>query len=169
MLVARSVAEAHLYLDLRGASRSDRPSRLELRGDDLVTVYEADCEGVRRRFEFLIPNPEARSGTYGDGEPSTVIGPGEFLAWSDHVARTVPADPAGLGTADRAEARRRLEVAADCVEEVVKFIPADADTVPADAFRSAFDQSVRELEPGRFSRDRLTAIAQTYRRLAAGF
>ena len=169
MLVARSVAEAHLYLDLRGADRAGRTARLEARGDDLVSVYEADCGGVRKRFEFSIPVPEARDGTYGDAEPSSILGPGELVGWSDHVARTVPADAAGLPPADRAESRRRLRIAADCVEEAVKFIPADADSVPSEAFRSEYDRAVLAAEPGRFTRARLAAIAATYRRMADGY
>lgn len=169
MLVARSVAEAHLYLDLRGAERSGRTARLEERGDDLISVYEADCAGVRKQFEFEIPTPDARSGGYGDEEPSRLIGPGEFMGWSDHVANTVPSASAGLTAADRAEALRRLRVAAECVDEVLKFIEAGSDRVPDDAFRSAYDQAVRDGEPGRFKRARLTAIAESYRRTAAEY
>ena len=169
MLVARSVAEAHLYLDLRGADRAGRTVRLEARGNDLVSVYEADCGGVRKRFEFSIPVPETADGTYGAAEPSTILGPGELLSWSDHVARTVPPDARGLSAADRAESRKRLLVAADCAKEAAKFIPTGAEAVPVDAFRSEYDRAVLAAEPGRFTRARLVAIAASYMRMADGF
>jgi hypothetical protein len=166
LLVARSVAEAHLYLDIRGCSRADRKSRLVARGDDLVTVYECTCGGEPHQFEFSIPQPEARTGRYGDEAPSTLLGPGELLAWSDRVAQTVPAQPDGLSAEQRDEARRRLEIAAECVLEVLKFVPAGAERVPEEAFRSEADRAMLSLEPGRFSRARLEAIAGAYRQLA---
>jgi hypothetical protein len=138
MLVARSVAEAHLYLDLRGAPRVGRTSSLEMRGDELVSVYEADLPDGRARLEFSIPKPEADSGGYGDDEPSTLISAEEFLAWSERVGSSVAIDPADIPRADRAEARRRLLVAARCLDEAGKFPGVDRHRIAAraDAYRA---------------------------------
>jgi hypothetical protein len=169
LLVARSVAEAHLYLDIRGCSRADRKSRLVARGDELVTIYECTCGDQPHKFEFSIPEPEARTGLYGDEAPSSLLGPGELLAWSDRVAQTVPAQPGALSPEQRDEARRRLETAAECVLEVLKFVPPGEERVPAAAFRSEADRAMQSLEPGRFSRLRLEAVREAYRQLAQRF
>jgi hypothetical protein len=169
MLRARTVAEAHLYMDLRGAEPGPRGHRLEARGDALVSVYQARCEGTPQRFEFVIDEPEARHGLYGDEVASSIVGPGEFLAWSDLLSRAVPAEVDGLDRASRAEARRRMALAVACVEEILKFVPAGGDQVPEAAFRSDLDLAVRAAEPGRFRRERLEAVLTAWRRLMDGW
>lgn len=166
-LNARSVAEAHLYLDLRGCSRADRTSRLVADGDELLTIYGCSCGGERREFVFSIPTPEARTGRYGDEEPSSIIGPGELLAWSEHLALTVPADPAGLSREQRQEGQSRMQIAAECLAEILKFIPPGASKVPEASFRSEADRTMYRSEPRRFERERLEAVAASYRAIAA--
>lgn len=167
LLVARCVAEAHLYLDIHGCTRSDRTSRFETRGDDLVTIYECICGGEPHRFVFFIPVPEAKNGHYGDENPSSILGPGELLAWSDRVAMTVPSATDSLTPTQRQEARRRLEIAAECVVEVLKFLPQGESMVPQTAFQSEADRAMQRTEPNRFARARLEALVGTYRGLAS--
>lgn len=166
VLLARSVEEAHLYMDIRGAEPGARGHALIARGDDLVSTYTCVCHGAVRRFEFLIPTPTARVGMFGDEAPSVIIGPGEFLKVADGMSRSVPANVSGLTTAQVAEARRRVRIAAACLDEIVKFIPEGASSVPAAAFVSETDQEMFAAEPGRFGKSRLQAVAGVYREMA---
>lgn len=169
MLFARSVAEAHLFMDLRGAEPGPRNHSLIARGDDLVATYRANVDGVEQRFEFDIPDPMPRGGMFGGPEPSRIIGPAEFLAHADAIASTVPGSPAGLSPAQKNEAARRLNVALACLDEVMKFIPPGQDSVPEGAFVSDADRALRAKEPGRYSRVRLLAVAGAYRGLVQQF
>jgi hypothetical protein len=67
---------------------------------------------------------------------------------------------------DRA-ARLALATALAAVDEVLKFIPPDADAVPPEAFRTYPGQTVFGREPGRFRRARLLAVREAYRDLLA--
>ena len=145
LLTARSVEEAHLYMDLRGGDRQGREHALVSRDGALVSTYRCLCGGAPREFHFDIPNPTA-SGLYGGDAPSTLIDPGEFLDRADAFAR-----------------QNRLPEAAACLDEVLKFIPAGADAVPASAFRSETGRALYDHESGRFTRSRLVAVAETYR------
>lgn len=142
-LAARTIAEAHLYLDLRGAERAGRTSSLGQRDDALVTTYVARCNGVRTEFSFVVSVPEARSGGFGDEEPSTIIGAEEFLAWSDRLAKTVPDDLGAVPVEARREVRRRLATAADCVVEAAKFMPPGAERTRLEA-RARVYRTMRE-------------------------
>jgi hypothetical protein len=169
LLTARSVEEAHLYMDLRGAEPGMRGHRLVARGADLIAVYTAACHGEMRTFEFDVPKPVAARGLFGDEAPSTIIGPGEFLSVADRMSKSVPAVAEGLAPAQIEEARRRLRVAAACLDEIVKFVPAGHDRVPPSAFTSETDQEVYEREPGRFSKARLEAVAAAYRQMLSRY
>jgi hypothetical protein len=169
VLVARSVAEAHLYLDLEGCDRAARRHRLVAQGDGLASVYECTCGGQPRTFTFRIDAPEPAEGLYGDAQPSSLIGPGAWLEHADRLARSVPASPDGLSDADRAAARLRVTEAAECVAEVLKFVPAGAEGVPEGAFRTDAERAVLQREPGRFRAQRLEAVLHAYRKLTARF
>jgi hypothetical protein len=169
MMFARSVAEAHLFMDLRGAEPGPRNHALIARGDDLVATYRPKIDGVEHRFEFDIPEPMPKGGMFGGPEPSKIIGPAEFLAHADAVASTVPGSADRLSPAQRNEASRRLGVALACLDEVMKFIPPGQDAVPESAFVSDRDRELRAKEPGRYSRVRLLAVAGAYRNLVQQF
>jgi hypothetical protein len=169
MLTARSVEEAHLYMDLRGAEPGTRGHALVARGDELVSTYRCACHGEIRSFEFLVPKPFAQKGLYGDEAPSSIVGPGEFLAWADRMSKSVPANAGNLDKPRVEEARRRLRVAAECMEEVAKFVPPGHDRVPESSFQSETDQEMLATEPGRFQKDRLLAVAAAYRQLLARY
>ncbi|WJK33638.1 hypothetical protein [Solwaraspora sp. WMMA2065] len=156
---------------------------------DLATRYQGSCAGcgTAREFLFRLPAepvhpPAGAAFSYGGPEPSQLIDPGEWIAVADRYAALVPADfatagpaapgPAAAGpaaadpvTLDPAQRRRAaaaLSRAVAALDEAMKFIPADADEVPADTITSDTGRRMRRREPGRFRRDRLTALRDTY-------
>src|SRR5205807_3810576 len=112
--------------------------------------------GRARQFDFALP-PALPAGGFGGPDPSTIIDPGELLLVSDAAARRVPAEPARLGDEERSAGRRQLERAIAALEEVLKFVPADASSVPTSAFTSDVGAQLSDREPGRFTRACLQA------------
>jgi hypothetical protein len=177
--LARTNAEAHLYMDLHpcacGEIRFPRTSSVvSTSNGELASRYAGVCpqDGAEREFVFGLPErmmPPSADGavTYGGPEPSQLIDPGEWLAVADAYARSVPADTATLAADGLATARSMLAHAAAAVDEVLKFIPADADRVPGDAFVTDRGRAAYTREPGRFRRPRLEAVRDTYRNIAA--
>jgi hypothetical protein len=171
MLVARSAPECRLYIDLHPCScgQASLDVRHSLRtGPDgsLVAHYEGICTrcGELRVFDFALdpatpPTPPA----YGGGQPSRIICPGQFALVADAAARSADLQPVGLTATGRARGRARLAQALAAQEEIVKFIPAGADAVPAQAFFSAEGAALYAREPGRFRQLRLEAVAEAYR------
>lgn len=133
----------------------------------LAALFEGPCPrcGTPRRFEFLAPDrPSFPGDAFGGPEPSSLLDAGEWLAASDAAASRVPAAPPADAGA-RAAAQRTLTRAVRALEEVLKFAPAGAREVPADARQSPTGQRLAAAEPGRFSRARLEARLGAYRDL----
>jgi hypothetical protein len=175
---ARSSAEARLYVDLHpcacGEARFDPQVAVVVLADgDLATRYNGSCPGCGTAREFLIrlpaePAPATRF-SYGGPEPSQLIDPGQWLTVADRYADLVPAtDPAALDPAQRRRATAALTRAIAALDEVLKFIPANANEVPADSFTSDTGRRLHRREPGRFRRDRLAALHDTYTTLLHG-
>jgi hypothetical protein len=167
-LPCRSVAEAHLFLDIIGCDPRQRDHRLEDWDDKLVSVYVCMLEGEPRTFWFESPENPLIEGFGGD-EPSQIIDPGQFLLHADRLSKSVPAGPSDLDPSVHEVAARRLDEAADCIDEVIKFIPEGEHQVPEEAFFSPLGKVAYYQEPGRFRRARLEAVAQTYRDIALRF
>ena len=178
LLLARTSREAHLHMDLHPCRCGDarRPADsavLELDGA-LASRYSGSCPscGTHREFLFRLPDDvvTAPPGVvrFGDGTPSELLDPGEWLWVADRYATAAPADPARLDPNGARAARRALAYAAAAMAEVLAFVPAGADAVPAGAFRSERGRAVYGAEPGRFSRARLEVVRDTYRDLLAG-
>jgi hypothetical protein len=55
-----------------------------------------------------------------------------------------------------------LSIAVAAMNEILKFIPAGAETVPDEAFWSERGRRVRDQEPGRFDRERLLVVRDSY-------
>jgi hypothetical protein len=141
-------------------------------GERLISVYSGECErcGRPRVFEFaLVPEPSPPPPALGGSAPSQIIDPGEFLRTSQLFAETVPADPTAVSDDEFHGSYDALAFAIASVEEVLKFIPASADAVPADAFRSETGRQVYQQAPERFTRASLTATRDAYRRLLADY
>jgi hypothetical protein len=177
--LARTNAEAHLYMDLHpcgcGEIEFPRTSSVVTTPDgDLASRYTGTCprDGTEREFMFRLPETflsPPRDGVvrYGGPDPSELIDPGEWLSVADAYARSVPADTAALAADGLITARRMLTHAAAAVDEVLKFIPPDAESVPAEAFVTDRGRAAYAKEPGRFRRPRLLAVRDTYRNIAA--
>lgn len=178
--VARTSAEAYLYMELHpcescGESAFEPENAVVAAEDDLASRYTGDCPGcgTRREFMFRLPDEILQSDPehprFGDDRPSELLDPGEWLWLADLIAQNTPAEPDGLNDEERWQARVDLRSAAEAVGEVLKFIPAGADQVPVEAFRTERGRDVYEAQPGRFRRERLEVVAQTYRELAEQF
>jgi hypothetical protein len=177
--LARTNAEAHLYMDLHpcacGEIRFPRASSVITTPEgDLVSRYSGVCpqDGAEREFTFRLPErimapPPDGMVAYGGPEPSELVDPGEWLSVADAYARSVPADTAALAADGLATARSMLLHAAAAVDEVLKFIPAGTDRVPEEAFVTDRGRAAHAKEPGRFRRPRLEAVRDTYRSIAA--
>jgi hypothetical protein len=177
--IARTNDEAHLYIDLHpcecGEVQFPRSSSvIETDDGDLASHYTGTCprDGAQRQFTFRLPRqilmpPGDGSVRYGGPEPSELIDPGEWLSVADAYARNVPADPATLAADGQSTARSMVNRAVAAIDEVLKFIPADADRVPAEAFVTERGRAAYAKEPGRFRRPRLEAVRNTYASIAA--
>ncbi|SHN75417.1 hypothetical protein SAMN05443668_107292 [Cryptosporangium aurantiacum] len=163
-------------MDLRpcecGESTFDRDTAIiDLGGDALGSRYEGHCPGcgARREFVFRLPAqvilPPAGQVVYGDGTPSELLDPGEWLWVADRFAGSVPAETSGLDEDVRREARVRLAAAAAAMDEALAWVPPGADAIPADAVRSELGLAVYEDEPDRFALDRLEIVRDAYREL----
>lgn len=170
MLTARSIEEAHIYLDLHvceacGEPRFEPQHWLEDRDGQFVAVYEGACPacGAPRRTEFALPEEQVPPPAIGDERPSVIIDPGEFFWISDRAASKVPGDVSRLSDRELIEARVRMQSAVAALEEVIKFLPPDAERVPAAAFVSEAGVALNTAQPNRFERDALENRLSSYR------
>ncbi|MBI4955006.1 MAG: hypothetical protein HY908_23485 [Myxococcales bacterium] len=170
VLAARCLAEAHLYLDLRGAPR-ERTEELVATPDGPVTVLTARGAGADppARFAFRVAEPAGRLGTGGVRGPSAILGPAELLVWADILSKRAPGSGDGLSAREREAARDDVLTAAACLEEILKFVPPGQQAVPASAFGGEAARRVYEKEPGRFNGARLEVVAETYRRIGSSY
>jgi hypothetical protein len=164
--LARTPAEAHLYMDLHlcsacGGRGFVGDSAVALVEGELCSRYSGYCTrcGVERDYTFRLPAEPwlglERDVVFGGSEPSELLDAGEWLLVAD------------LAVGRRDAADEDLALAASALDEVLKFVPPGAEAVPADAIRTEDGRAVYEREPGRFRRDRLEAVAATYRRIVA--
>jgi hypothetical protein len=165
VLVARAMAECHLYMDLHPCERCgepDFPWTVHEAGDrdgQRTSSYEGDCPscGTRRRFEFIVLDPNVPPPALGGPEPSTIIDPGEFYQAAVRAAHAAELGP----NAPEDEIGDAYDAAADAaaaVEEVLKFLPPGAPAVPEGAFTSERGRAVRAADPSRFERDALEGL-----------
>ena len=169
--LARTNAEAHLFMDLRpcacGERRFERKSAVVTLDGDLASRYTGACArcGTERRFEFRIPQeilqPPPTGVLFGGAEPSELLDPGEWLSVADDHARRVPVNAKLDGDALRA-ARHDLATAVAALDEIRKFAPPGAVEVPMSAFFTPLGRAIWDKEPGRFRLARLAAVRQAY-------
>lgn len=168
--LARTNAEAHLFMDLRpcacGERRFERRSAVVKIDGDLASRYTGACArcGATRTFEFRIPEeilqPPADAVLFGGDRPSELLDPGEWLSVADDCARSVPAGLKLDGDALRA-ARHALHTAIAALDEVCK-LAGGAPEVPPAAFSTPLGRAIWDKEPGRFRLVRLAAVRQAY-------
>ena len=166
--LARTNDEAQLYMDLHpcercGSVHTQWKTGLALVDGVSARVYYGTCDkcGDERRFEFRLPEIEDIRVTgklidFGGPERSELLDPGEWLWVADLTASRVP-------VGRPAAARHALSVAVGAMEEILKFVPEGAARVPVEAFRTTKGLDVYAAEPGRFERERLEIVRDTYR------
>ncbi|MFL1376279.1 MULTISPECIES: hypothetical protein [unclassified Nocardiopsis] len=162
MLEARSIAEAHLYLELHVCETCNLrwaglQHGLRIVDGRPVAVYSGSCPscGVQRQWEFLMPREPLPPGPLGGGEPSTIIDPGEFHAASDmyfNLARDAVEEAV---PGDYEKVVILLQRAIYALYEVPKFIPPAEDRVPSDLIVSEIGRASYMRNPDRFIRDRI--------------
>ena len=128
LLPCRSVAEAHLYMDMEGCEALPRQQRLEQWGNLLVSVYECRRRGAPCTYTFVAPDdPLAREG-YGGAEPSQLIRPARFVEWARHMLSVSP-NPV-RDESERRLARSALTTARNCCIEARKFVAEGGFATP---------------------------------------
>lgn len=175
--LARTNAEEHLFMQLEpclscGATGFDAPGGVILVDGVLASRFTGSCTacGQPREFVFRLPEqilvPEPDQVRFGpDGEASELIDAGEWLLVAEQSARGVPASVDGLDEAGRAAARTALATVLAAMDEVLKFIPDDADAVPEQACWTTRGRLRYATEPGRFRRVRLVVRRAAYQDL----
>lgn len=171
VLNARSVAEAHLYMDMLGCPPGRRNHRLVDIGGHLVSQYSCptDYSSEEQTFRFLVASNDLDLEGFGTEKPSTILDPAAFLRHADVLARSVPGSPKGLTAQQTKAGVYRLTRAAECVDEVMKFIHTTSDELHDSAFITKESKRYWSIDPRRFHRLRLQAVANTYRKIAATF
>ncbi|GAA4640707.1 hypothetical protein GCM10023196_107310 [Actinoallomurus vinaceus] len=169
--VARTRDEAYLYLDLHpcedcGSVDTAWDSALVDVGGELANRYAGTCASCGRPREYLFGLPERETvpvgfPTFGGPEPSQLVDAGQWLWVADLSAE-------GAAAEDPEEARGTLAIAIAAVEEILKFMGAEAERVPERAFWSEIGRRVRDQDPARFTRARLVELREDLSRRAAG-
>lgn len=161
---ARTRDEAYVYLDLTpcpacGSAETEWRHALAQVDGVLVAAYDGSCQGcsAEREYLFELPEREHAGGipNFGGPEPSALLDPGQWLELADQLMAVVPAN-------DSEAAEEVAAFASAAVAEVLKFVPAGADAVPAARFWSAVGRRAYDSQPGRFRRDRLQVVLDTY-------
>jgi hypothetical protein len=165
--LARTDQEAEIYIEMtpchrcggQGFSGTSAVIFLGEDGDDdLGTRWTGTCTrcGVAREFVFRLPAEVEVGGTapwdFGTGGPSELLDPGQWMTVADLASRPDPEPDPPLALA--------------ALDEVAKFIPAGADEVPTEAFRTDEGREAYRQNPGRFTRRWLEAATEALRREA---
>ncbi|MGH3933348.1 MAG: hypothetical protein ACRDTF_25605, partial [Pseudonocardiaceae bacterium] len=139
--LARTSMEARLYLDLHPcgcgeATALDDGAILTTSGGLTSRVW-GTCPGCGKYREFVFRTPDPVTVptvgivTFGDGTPSELLDPGEWLWVADQYAGEPGGDTSGLDPRARRAARQRAATAVAAVDEVLAFLPGTAKKVPA--------------------------------------
>jgi len=150
-----------------GEGNFERSSSVIEVDGDLASRYAGVCSGCGqvREFTFAIPEdvrlPPPGSVVFGYGGQSELLDAGEWLFVADRYARATPAkyEP---GTEASRQARQQVATAAAAMAEVLAFVPEGEDAVPYESLRTDRGREVFDAQPGRFYRDRLKVIQDTY-------
>jgi hypothetical protein len=169
MISARSVAEAYLFVDLQtcacgqAVAQTHEMAQDTSAGGALRLTGRCSACGQQLTYEFALDDTAPLTG-FGRKGPSTLIDPGGFLWAGDRAAAEVPVDVRDLTAQERSAARAQLEYAIDTCEEILAFVPDDADAVPQAAFTTELGRAPQVAEPQRFTRRGLTDRIASYRK-----
>ncbi|MEV4475598.1 hypothetical protein [Nonomuraea sp. NPDC049504] len=168
-VMARSLVEAHVYLDLTVSGGSAGAEVIEVPDGWLVRAG-----GVEVPVSYAGEHAarEART-TFGTGR-SELLDAGQWvLIGGTYASRALegglfhaacPADPQRVRAVET-----DWTYAADAVAEALKFLPEGAAALPSEAFWTEMGRSAREAEPGRFTRAKLESDLAFYRQSLADF
>ena len=172
--VARTRDEAQIFLDLHGcdecgATEIAWQSALAEVDGEVTRRYYGTCGecGRDREAHFallarpLAPEPGATV-MFGGAEPSVLLDPGDWLLVADICGQAAGVDADAQAAERLAERRESLAIAVAAMDEALKFVPAGAADVPADAFFTERGRTVYRRGPGRFSARRLRVVRDTY-------
>lgn len=179
---ARTYGEAHAYMDLRPCvcgSVSFPRGQLAVTvndDDDGVTVrFAGPCDDCDRPREFafrLPPRPGVPAESpylfgYPDDGPSELLDAGEWFGVAEGYAAVADLAVADVAAADGAEdVVKLLTCAASAVDEVLRFLPAGAEALPAAALWTVAGGERYARDPDRFRRESLEQWrAERWRRL----
>lgn len=180
---ARTYDEAYLFMTLRPCvcgeiELADRSSAAVSLGGEDGERFTGHCVGCgrHRRFTFRMAPAEPTEidfeVRFGRGdEPSRLLDAGEWLGLAElygQVATERLAEGAPVGD-DVASVHHLLVSAAEAVDEVLKFVPADADEVPEGALWSQGGRQAYEAVPERFTRAALVDARREARRRVEEF
>ena len=132
----------------------------------LVTRYTGQCDTCRtvRDFRFRVDDEWSdEEPRFGKDDPSELIDAGQWLRAADQILADTPSNILGVSEAEWAERHYMFTAAAECVGEVVKFIPDGADAVPPQAFWTDSGREMRDRVTDRFERDKLEQLATKLR------
>ncbi|WP_305789918.1 hypothetical protein [Symbioplanes lichenis] len=154
--LARTSAEAHLYLELHGCDCGEQTFEPEsavvvLEDGELGQRYTYACPrcGKQHEVTFRLPPEPAPPGpvfTYGGPEPSELLDAAEWLAVADAYASQAPADVDALAPGDARRARALLTRAAAAVDEALKFEESDRLRAVRDTYAKLAAQSSNIIE-----------------------
>ncbi|UBU18567.1 hypothetical protein [Nonomuraea gerenzanensis] len=167
---ARSLVEAHVYLDLAVSGGSAQASVTETPDGWLVRAG-----GLEVPVPYEAEQAARRTGTtFGTGV-SELLDPGQWtLIGATYASRAL--EGALFFTADPSPDPGRFQAvvadwsyAADALAEALKFLPDGAEALPPETFWTELGRSARDAEPERFTRAKLESDLAFYRQSLADF
>lgn len=168
MLTARTLAEAHVYASVMAAA--DAPDAAAASAaEDLAEGADTWTLSVRG-YEIEVPYASEQAARqvgarFGLGV-SQLVDAGQWLLVATTYARRALDLDLAYDNGPESE-RRSIELnwmfAADALTEGVKFLPENADAIPADVLWSELGRQTYQQQPALFGRDKLVDDLEYYR------
>ena len=162
---AHSVAEAYLYLLVQscptckhGSLEPDPPVLAEETPLVQMTAACRNCS-MCEEYHFQVDGPVSSVDPLSDtgpinssGQKSEIIDVVQWISLANLLVET------GESTPDKTEQRWRKYRAAQCLEEALRFFPADSEVPVETAFFSEKSRETFRNHPQRFTRERVLAL-----------
>lgn len=160
---ARSLIEAHFFLDLHGYERQERYQWKEERdGAVFWALLGKKPNGQQERFEFTIDTeqPLPQDGYFGPG-PSPLLGPIELLQQATSLIQSANQPIENLSHEELTQAARTAEFACLLISEALRHYTQE-DAFPEASLKTDQERQIFAYEPDRFSRSRVEEAARAY-------
>jgi hypothetical protein len=181
-LRARTIVEAHLFLDLlraEGALGDPDPGDPDgwttlVEGPQEWTLHADGAGGAFAPFDVTIAYRDLaearRTGVRFGPRVSTLIDAAQWQELgAEYAEQAIEAGLAAAGAPGdrhlREEAVLSWQFAVDVAAEALRFLPDGADELPDSAFWSDRGRAVRRADPGRFTRSALVRRVEVYQQL----